>query len=110
MKHKLSSGKTIDIRAEKLYGLWLPSEKVISISEDIEGFEFFDTVVHEVLHAELEGLRVIDSRHRVVPEEKFVTRTADSIARVFQNMERNLNRRVRRKKKCSSKSQSSRCV
>jgi hypothetical protein len=97
MKHKLSNGKVITIRAETLYGLWSPSEKTISISENIEGFDFFETVVHEVLHAELDGLKIINAKRRVVGEEDFVTRAAGSIARAFQKMERNMNRQRRKR-------------
>ncbi len=72
MRHRLSNGQRITIVCEELDGIWLPDRNQISVRASLKGRAMLETLVHELLHAEL----------RDVSEER-VNRTAKSIARLI---------------------------
>jgi hypothetical protein len=72
VRHTLSSGRRITIEVARIDGLWEPERGIISIDERLVGVDLIDTLVHELLHAELPTLT-----------EKDVDRTANSIARLI---------------------------
>jgi hypothetical protein len=85
MKHKLvRSGKTWRISADSLAGICIYEDRELSILKRLKGRELLDTLVHELLHAELPGLS-----HRKVK------RVAKSITRMIWSMRK--RRRWRRR-------------
>ncbi len=69
-RHTLSNGKTIKIQVAKLDGLYEQDAGLITIDKRLRGREALETLLHELLHAELPSL-----------SEKQVTNTARSQAR-----------------------------
>jgi hypothetical protein len=72
MRHRLSNGQRITIVCEELDGIWLPDRKQISVRASLKGRAMLETLVHELMHAELGDL-----------SEARVARTARSIARLI---------------------------
>ena len=77
MKHRLSNGKRWRIERKKLLGLCDYESKTITISPGLRRMELVDTVIHEVMHAELPKLR-----HRKV--ERVSTSCARAVVKVLK--------------------------
>jgi len=71
MRLTLSNGRRVTIVAEELDGIWLPDRLQISVRASLSGKAMLETLIHELLHAELHQLN-----------EAEVDRTAKSIARL----------------------------
>jgi hypothetical protein len=85
VKHRLErSGKTWRIKDDALAGVCLFVNREIAIYDRLKGRELLDTLVHELLHAELPGLS-----HRKV------RRVAASVTRMIWKMRK--HRRWRRR-------------
>lgn len=70
MRFTLSNGKRVTIVAEELDGIWLPDRLQISVRASLRGKPTLETLIHELLHAELHQL-----------PERDVFRVAKSITR-----------------------------
>lgn len=70
MRFTLSNGKRVTIVAEELDGIWLPDCLQISVRASLRGKPMLETLIHELLHAELHQL-----------PERDVFRVAKSITR-----------------------------
>ena len=56
MKHKLGNGTIIKIEVATLNGLYESESKLITIDKRLRGREALETLLHELLHAELPKL------------------------------------------------------
>lgn len=71
MRFTLSNGRRVTIVAEELDGIWLPDRDQISVRASLRGRAMLETLIHELLHAEIHQLN-----------EATVDRTAKSITRL----------------------------
>jgi DNA-binding Xre family transcriptional regulator len=85
MKHRLGrSGKLWRIRSQSLAGICIWRSRELIAAKDQRGRELLDTLVHELLHAELPGLK-----------HGKVRRVAESITRMIWKMRKHRRWRQR---------------
>jgi len=81
LRHTLSNGRRVRIVCEEIDGLWEPMRGMISYRSTLRGLALLDTLIHELLHAELPEL-----------SEPKVRRSARSIARLICSISKRANR------------------
>jgi hypothetical protein len=77
MRFTLSSGRRIRIVAEELDGLWEDDRGQISFRSSLKGRALIETLIHELLHAELPKL----SEYRVRKTARAVARLMWTVAK-----------------------------
>jgi hypothetical protein len=87
LRHTLSNGRRVRIVGEEIDGLWEPMRGLISYRSTLRGLALLDTLIHEVMHAELPEL-----------SEQKVGKTARSIARLVCQISRRANRKGGRRR------------
>ena len=88
LRHTLSNGRRVRIVGEELDGQWEPMRGLISYRSSLRGLALLETIIHEVMHAELPDL-----------SEQKVTKTARSLARLVCQISKRANRNGGRRRR-----------